>query len=350
MKTIKQYLDSLEIPYEERKPNKTVQLALDIDDINNAQRKRMVSEYMLFDKLDGVYSFIVCIPEGSQWRIKRFSRTGKSQPGCEHLNEKLRVALEDSEVKPFSFILISEITAPGHLAKLSGYLNPNRKDSRDPLEGMEDNFHDMLSLAEFCEGVADRSAFLRYTMLENLMAQLHMLDTVITNFRGSYETSLEFFEEVQLTGGEGIIMRDPDAVWEAGKRDERQMKMKEKIDFDCQVVGYCTGKEGSKYETCIGKLLVAFRAHGKPDGELILLPVGSGLTDRERIEFYGDPQKVLGTIWKVKAKSFTEFGNLREPVLEEQRHDKTVANFQCEKGDWKVYTKAKCTWSHFEIS
>lgn len=125
--------------------------------------------------------------------------------------------------------------------------------------------------------------------------------------------------------------------------------MKERIDFECEVIGVATGKKGSKYEDMVAKLIVAFRAFGRNDGELIVLPVGSGLTDDERRAFTEDPCRVLGRIAKIKAKSYTEYGNLREPVIEEWREDKDEGDFPFNYGGEVEKTIAGSHWTYTDI-
>lgn len=350
MKTIDEYLISLGIEPTGRSEKKMVQLALDVKNMNTAQMGRMCDTWMAFEKLDGVYSFVTCIArEDGTYDVNHWGRTGKRLSGTELLDFALGQALEDAGMT-FSVVLISEVCSDGHLAKLSGYLNPNRKDTRSPPPGLRDAFHDQLSLAEFIEGVAPRQAELRHCALTHLLKEIGYSDKLVDYTSADMETLEYLADTVWAVGGEGVIGRDPDAFWEAGKRDERQIKMKEQADFDCEVVGICSGKDGSKYELCTGKLLVAFRAFGRSDGDVILLPVGSGLTDEQREEFYAAPDRVLGRIIKVKAKSFTEFGNLREPVIVEFRDDLAEPQFHVTKGEWQSYTKGKANWSHYEIS
>ena len=354
MLTIFDWLDNLGIPNEPRKDKKVAQLALDVENLNSAQRKRMADRWMVFDKLDGVYALVACVrTDDGYWHVKHFGRSGKALSGCEQLDLDIELTLDKEwgDDKGFSFVVVSEVTSEGPLAKLSGYLTPTRKVDKPCPAGLADNFHEFLSLAEFIEGVAPRTALQRYESLIATFTELGLNDQIIPQHIGTYEEAEACFEFIVKDGGEGVIIRDPQAQWVAGKKDERQMKMKERIDYDCEIIGYCTGKKGSKYEQTVGKLLVAFRAFGDISGDLIILPVGSGLTDELRDKIMAHPASYLGDIVKIKAKSFTEFGNLREPVIEEWRHDKAEPDFPFALlGDWKTYTKAQCEWNHYDIS
>lgn len=151
---IQDWLHGLGIYMDYRKPKKLVQLACDVENFNSANVKRMVAEYMVMDKLDGVYALVPCIRDAcGNWHVKHFGRSGKELSGCDSLNELLRCELEYYYGKDggFSMVLISEVTSDEALAKLSGYLTPTRVAKKDEPQGIIDNFHEMLSLGEFCE-------------------------------------------------------------------------------------------------------------------------------------------------------------------------------------------------------
>lgn len=345
VETIWDYLDTLGIPNEPRPEKRTVQLALDKGDMNPTQKSRMPDYFMTFEKLDGVYSFVTVLWVDGHWESRHWGRSGKAQSGCEGLDFVMTTTMNLRDPNGDTYgpmVLISEITSEAPQAVLSGYLNPNRVNAAEVMPGLQDNFHDMVGLAGFIEGEEPVSAFMRYNFLKEIIAN------PVPYYYLNMEDSLILAENLFKRGKEGIICRDDNAYWKAGARDERQFKVKEQIEYDCEVIGICSGKEGSKYENCTGKLLVAFRAFGKPDGDLIILPVGSGLTDSQRHEFYQMPSLVLGSIWKVKGKSFTAYGNLREPVLVEERTDKDTPDFQINKGQWTTRVRNKAVWGYYE--
>jgi len=347
---VQDWIRSFGIDMVERKPKKLVQLACDVENFNGANIKRLSDIHMVMDKLDGVYALVPCIrDDNGTWHVKHFGRSGKQLSGCEDLDAQLisELTYTYGRSSGYSMVLISEVTSHGPLAKLSGYLTPTRKVEKDIPEGLGDNFHEQLSLAEFVEGIAPRTAIMRHECLMQIAKDLD-LETIPYSLM-DYDEAESIFESIVEAGGEGIIGRDPSKPWVAGQKNEVQWKMKERIDFECEIVGWCTGKRGSKYEQVAGKVLVAYRAFGRVDGKLILLPVGSGLTDEERERIAKDPSTVLGRIIKVKAKSYTEFGNLREPVIEEWRSDKDEGDFPFERGVDTIQIVAGSTWYFKEI-
>lgn len=336
METIWTYLDSLGIKNSPRTEKKTVHLALESGKLNPTQLGRMAKEGFLSEKLDGVYSLVTYI----RGEVRHWGRSGKAQCNCEALDKDLERRLKDAE-DPCDYVFISEVTSEDPLAKLSGYLNPNRvnESSFNPTN-MKDNFHDMLYLHEFIVGVApvsfmDRQGFL-WEALEPI--GIEPVQQIICSYDQARSESLEWIKQ----GKEGGVFAQ-DVEWVAGARNETLIKVKEKLSYDVTVVGVCSGKEGSKYEHTLGKLVVAFRAFGDPNGALLEIPI-SGMTDAQRKEWWEHPGLIVSGCVKMNAKSFTETGNLREPVFGEERHDKS-SEFPVEVlEETRRFTKGKAGW------
>jgi len=88
-------------------------------------------------------------------------------------------------------------------------------------------------------------------------------------------------EEVLEQGGEGLIFRDPNGLWEP-KRLASILKYKPFLDAEAQVVGVVAGKEGRIGQTLgkIGALICEARI--RPSREYVRFEIGSGLTMEER--------------------------------------------------------------------
>lgn len=312
------YLESLGYSVTRRPEKKTVHLALESDKINNAQRKRMPSRYDWSEKLDGVYSLVTVIPRDMHLEVRHWGRSGKAQVNLESLD----ALIDDQMHTPMQpIILISEVTSDDPLAKLSGYINPNRVKGSDFVPtNLADNFHDILTVQEFLDGESDMTYHYRGM---NLHRTLHDTDLHIIPSQGylTFDEAKEAVKPLWAAKKEGMVGRDIHADWVAGSRNETVIKLKEKLSYDVTVIGMCSGKKGSKYENTLGKLLVAFRAFGESDGEWLVIPI-SGMTDAQRDEWWEHPERIVGAVVKMDAKSFTETGNLREPRYKETRHDK----------------------------
>lgn len=96
----------------------------------------------------------------------------------------------------------------------------------------------------------------------------------------AYSVAMSRAKEVMLEGGEGVILRHPDAIW-TPKRTSAILKMKQCLDDEGTLVGFTSGRKTNKGSKLLGKI-----------GALILDYKGqrlelSGLTEAER-EFSTD--------------------------------------------------------------
>lgn len=132
----------------------------------------------------------------------------------------------------------------------------------------------------------------------NIIPQLHVKDKAHLK---------EFLEEVESKGAEGVVVRDPKALY-INKRTSKALKVKTFIDSECEVVGYTKGKGKSKGE--LGALVCRLE-----NGTVF--KVGSGFTDKER----KNPPKV-GDMVTFKYKEFTKYGKPRFPVFLRVRYPK----------------------------
>ncbi|QYZ67163.1 MAG: DNA ligase [Gammaproteobacteria bacterium (ex Lamellibrachia satsuma)] len=99
--------------------------------------------------------------------------------------------------------------------------------------------------------------------------------------------------EVEAAGGEGLVLRNPDALYEFS-RSRNALKVKRFDDREGRVVGYRPGK--GKYTGKVGALWVELE-----DGRRFY--IGTGLSDRER----EDPPSI-GSIITFKHQGYTANG------------------------------------------
>lgn len=340
--------DYLGIPSRDEK--RTAMFVLEHEKLNKTQLSKLTGKtVMLEEKLDGVFSFVVAKYKDGRYEVEHFGRSGKLQQNCEMLNMKCAMEFHKAQEYRGSMVgvYISEVTSDSPLAVLSGYMTPTRVEDASVIPvNRKDNFHDVMTIEDFTNGVCHKQAMERHNYLQ---ARFRKTDLIIIPYEVmSYEEAVEKSKRWIREGKEGGVLRLPSGIWEAGKRDYRIIKVKEKLSYDVTVIGMCSGKEGSKYENTLGKLLVLFRAFGNTIGEPIEIPV-SGMTDAQRGLWWGRPELIIGKVVKMDAKSFTEFGNLREPRYKETRHDKGP-DFGCYvliNREPKVSTKAKCRWIEY---
>ena len=103
-----------------------------------------------------------------------------------------------------------------------------------------------------------------------------------------------------IAGGyEGIMLKDPDAGYKC-KRSVAWLKLKPFIEVSLTVtaVEEGTGKN-------VGRL-GALVCEGEDDGRRILVNVGSGFSDDDRVAYWTSREEVVGKIVEVRADAITQ--------------------------------------------
>jgi DNA ligase-1 len=118
---------------------------------------------------------------------------------------------------------------------------------------------------------------------------------------------MNFLKEVEAKGGEGVVVRNPNASYIA-KRTNQALKVKSFYDTECKVVGYNEGK--GKYKGMIGSLKCKL-----PNG--VVFNIGSGLKVKDRL----NPPKI-GDIVTFKYKEWTKNHRPKFPVFLRVRYSK----------------------------
>jgi len=108
-----------------------------------------------------------------------------------------------------------------------------------------------------------------------------------------------FLKEIESKKGEGIVVRDPDALY-INKRTSKALKVKTFHDAECKIIGYTQGK--GKYTGQVGAIKCELEDKTK-------FKIGSGLKDSFR---QNPPQ--IGTIITFKYQNITKYGKPRFPV------------------------------------
>ncbi|HIP50857.1 MAG TPA: DNA ligase [Campylobacterales bacterium] len=108
----------------------------------------------------------------------------------------------------------------------------------------------------------------------------------------------ELLDEVEAKGAEGLVVRDPNALY-IGKRSSKALKVKSFMDDECIVTGYTKGQ--GKFEGLVGALLCKWNDR--------TLKIGSGLSLEERKK-----PPMLGENITFKYNGLTKYGNPKFPV------------------------------------
>lgn len=347
METVWDYLKGKGYTVVPRGEKKCVHLVLEQEKLNPTQKSRMGLRGITMEKLDGVYSIITVVPYSPVsgdifYEVRHWGRSGKALQNTNGLDKTLLTALYDVRIIGAT-MFSSEITSDDPLAKLSGYLTPARVNDTDfTPTNMRDNLFDMISLRSFINGKDITPYKRRLENLKDLMGdtKVERIPYLYTSFGNAYRLAKSYWQE----GKEGVVHSQLDSMWIAGAKNETRIKFKEKLSFECTVIGMASGKKGTKYETMMGKLIVAFCAFGIPEEpQWIEVPI-SGVTDVQRKLWWEQPELILAKTVKVDAKSYTETGNLREPRYKETREDKGSDFPVCIIGDLQESYKNQCTY------
>ena len=125
---------------------------------------------------------------------------------------------------------------------------------------------------------------------------------------------LKFTENIIAKGGEGAVVREPNAPYER-KRSKNALKFKKFKDAECEVIA--VNKGSGKYVNLAGSLTC--KALGGKEGEPkegTIFKIGSGLSDKERT----NPPKI-GSIITYKFQNLTAQGKPRFPIFLRVRKD-----------------------------
>ena len=129
---------------------------------------------------------------------------------------------------------------------------------------------------------------------------------------------LKFTKDMIAKGGEGAVVREPNAPYER-KRSKYALKFKKFKDAECEVTAINAGT--GKYAGLMGSVTCkALSAAGSNSGERIAggvkFKIGSGFSDEER----ANPPKI-GSIITYKYQDLTAKGLPRFPVFLRVRED-----------------------------
>ena len=300
-----------------RKDNKVTQLVKHYDEVSDKHKgKELVGQV----KADGVCALTVVL----DGKIKIFSRTGKQFTNTYYMIEAIyKLKLADG-------VYMGEMCCSYvSLEVLSGIVNPNRvkpvpSENEEIPKSLEMYFFDNISIKEFLGG----RSFLTYSARH---AELDLkLNLSTSSYKGIYIKVLPIYNLIdeeaidRLTsklvkdGEEGIVLRDPDAGWEAGHKGWRVMKKVRGVDYDLRCIGF---EEGTgKYAGKVANLIFQWK-----NGLTIKAMLGKGWTHQMAKDMYWDvstPNTPIGKIFQVYALEESSKGKLRLPKVGEVRFDK----------------------------
>lgn len=259
--------------------------------------------YAVMEKFDGWYMYVDCI--NGVWQGIR-SKTGRRLKSMGYYDRQLAAGPKPNQ----DLRLIFEATIPGMIFKdLNGLFNQSKVELRNVVM----QCHDVL-FKKYPHTIFEK----RYDRLKSVVNHLNyewMKVVQILAVSDDVAVYHHWYEYVlSKPNGEGVILKKWDAPYAAGKRDYTLMKIKCDLTLDLLVVGGGVGK--GKYEGLLGYLVVEEKSGVRHQV--------SGMTDEERILWYGDFSLIKGKIVEIQAMKRLPNGSLREARFKAVRHDKTI--------------------------
>ena len=268
---------------------------------DSANHESKVSGQKLIEvKLDGVRVITIVYPNG---RVDQFSRNGKELVNFPHVKDQISKVVKQ-DPPPYPVVLDGEIMS-GTFQDLMKQIH--RKSSAKANDAVL-NLFDFVPLADFEKGEWDKPQTTRSMMLkawfEKNELQLPNV-TVVAQETVDLDTDAgqKRYKEINalaIAGGyEGIMLKDPDAGYKC-KRSVAWLKLKPFIEVSLTVtaVEEGTGKN-------VGRL-GALVCKGEDDGRRILVNVGSGFSDDDRVAYWTSREEVVGKIVEVRADAITQ--------------------------------------------
>jgi DNA ligase-1 len=251
--------------------------------------------------------FAYGLPDG---RI--YSRTGNECHSLYEIGDQLRKAHEELRKGGLSpHVILFEVYAYGKNVKdISGAFRRQSEQFPDAIAMV----HDAIPYDDFVAGHSDIPYLYRKDIAEmyaNAMGAQFVSSQLCMDEAQAYRISDSFIK----LGQEGVILRNPQGKWTAGKRNEDLTKIKQELTYDLEVVGIKEGK--GKYTGAVGTLTVRFNGGTQEV---------SGMMDLERLEWWVYPEEIIGCIVEVKCMCLTPDGWMREPRFKRVRDDKYIAD------------------------
>ena len=290
--------------------------------------KKKAPAYFAQRKKDGVYAIAIQHPDTGE--VGFFGRTGKRLTSLKTFEQAIKSVMDSIG----QYVIITELCSDDcSLEVLSGIVNPNRTkgltaDQSEIVEKMYFAVHDMIELDEFKEGVTKVPYCNRLQDMSVLLgphiSQLKFLKAIRSTTVFS-ETEAQAFADLCIAEGEeGIVLKDPDAGWLAGRKNEVAMKIVKGVDYDLEIVDFEEGK--GKRSGTLANLIVRWRVGGTMDGDVCHLCVDGRFTDELRATIWNNREEYRGRIVHVHGLCVGSKGSIRLPKVRAFRIDKTVAD------------------------
>ena len=259
--------------------------------------KKIQGVRLLEPKLDGVRC--ITIVDYESRTVVQYTRNGKVLENFSHITDRLLACIDDLGR---SYVLDGEVVSRSFQDLMK---QVHRKDDVQAQDARLMLF-DIIPLSEFKEGVSTLGQRRRSNLLKTFKPafdKCEYIDVIpqIEVDLDSYVGEVQFKEynkEALEQGFEGIMIKVPDAKYEC-KRSASWLKVKPFIEVSLTVTAV---EEGTgKNEGRLGALI----CEGEDDGKRIMVNVGSGFTDEQRMDYWLDKETMVGQVVEVRADAAT---------------------------------------------
>ena len=257
---------------------------------------------ILQKKLDGVRCLTVVDYESRT--VTQYTRNGKVLENFPHITKYLEDNLDNIAR---SYVIDGEMMSSSFQDLMKQVHRKDNVQSQDSVL----NVFDILPLHEFKQGKSAMGQRRRLNFLKENFSKIFgdsgcieivpWIEVDLDSLVGEVEFK-DFNKKMLDEGYEGVMIKDVDAPYEC-KRSASWLKMKPFIEVSLTVTAV---EEGTgKNEGRLGALV----CDGVDDGKRIIVNVGSGFTDDQRIEFWAayqaDPASLVGQVVEVRADAAT---------------------------------------------
>jgi DNA ligase-1 len=275
---------------------------------NSEGRPEMKGVKRLEPKLDGVRALFTVIPSDGEITVICFSRNGKVFENFGHIEEQIRNNF-DRLVRGHMNALIDGFVLDGEVIgnTFQELMRQARRKSDVQAEDSVFNIFDIIPLADFRAGHWNAQLEKRIKILENIrhviddMPNVELLPHIMVDLdTAAGKDQLERYAKDNVNAGfEGIMIKEMSAPYLC-KRSTDWMKWKPTITVDLEVTGV---EEGTGRN--VGRL-GALVCSGVDDGKEISVNVGSGFSDTDRDDYWGNRNVVIGRTAEILCDVITQ--------------------------------------------
>jgi len=178
--------------------------------------------------------------------------------------------------------------------KGNGIINKCIKDTatKEELNSVCYSIWDCVTYEVFVRGMSTTPYMDRYEKCREI-AETHrrvdVFEAIITHIVRSNEDIAHHYRAMRLSGEEGCVVKNKYGIWKDGTSKD-QIKIKNESDCELRIKQILPGKQGTKYEHCVGSLIL------ESDDGKVKVQVSSGLTDRDRESIDSDCIGKLATV------------------------------------------------------